>query len=110
MSAPRTSRTRRGVALLAALWLVVMITTAGLQFATVARERRQLGLTSADGSRDRASLEGALAQLQARLEAEERDRLRVDARRVVTRRTAIPTDPWRDLPVRLATSDRKSVV
>ncbi len=102
MSTVRSSRNRRGVALLAALWLVVMITTAGLQFATVARERRQLGLTSADGSRDRAMLEGALAQVQARLEAEERDRLRLDARRVVTRRTALVVDPWRELSARFA--------
>jgi general secretion pathway protein K len=96
-------RRRRGVALLAALWLVVMITTAGLQFATVARERRQLGRTSVDVSRDRAALEGMLATLQARLESEERQRLRVDARRVNTRRTVGVVDPWQNLSGRLAT-------
>lgn len=102
MIATRQARARRGVALLAALWLVVMITTAGLQFATVARERRQLGLTSSDRSRDRAALEGVLAQVQARLEWEERERLRTDARRVTTRRMRTLPDPWSDLPVRLS--------
>ena len=101
-SRARRRQARRGVALLAALWLVVMMTTAGLQFATVARERRQLGLTSADRSRDRAALEGVLAQVQARLEGEERERRRTDARRVATRRTVTLPDPWRDLPARLA--------
>ncbi len=33
----REPRARRGVALLAALWLVVMMTTAALEFVTVAR-------------------------------------------------------------------------
>ena len=93
-------RNRRGVALLAALWLVVMITTAGLQFATVARERRQLGIISSDQSRDRAALDGALSQAQARLEWEDTERLRADARRTPTRRTSLASDPWQDLSQR----------
>lgn len=94
MSAPRGSR--RGVALLGALWLVAMIASVSSQFAVAVRERRALGLVAADGARDHAVLAGALATLQARLEAE----LRVPPR--TARQAALAFDPWRDLEARLA--------
>jgi len=94
MSAPRGSR--RGVALLGALWLVAMIASVSSQFAVAVRERRALGLVAADGARDHAVLAGALATLQARLEAE----LRVPPR--TARQAALAFDPWRDLDAQLA--------
>ena len=63
---------RRGLALLGALWLVLLIATVGTQFALAAQARRQLGLSAADRARDEAVLSGALAQFVARLETEER--------------------------------------
>jgi general secretion pathway protein K len=60
--------TRRGVALLAALWLVVAITTVGLQFGLEAREHRQLAVGVAERTRARAAARGAAATMQARLE------------------------------------------
>jgi general secretion pathway protein K len=83
---------RRGVALLAALWLVVLITTVGTRLAVAASEHRAVGLSAADRARDQAVLRGALATLQARLEAQLRD----DGRRAALPRRE--TDPWRDLP------------
>jgi general secretion pathway protein K len=94
MSAPRGSR--RGVALLGALWLVAMIASVSSQFAVAVRERRALGLVAADGARDHAVLTGALATLQARLEAD----LRVPPR--TARQAALAFDPWRDLEAQLA--------
>ncbi|HEU4628957.1 MAG TPA: hypothetical protein VFS08_04405 [Gemmatimonadaceae bacterium] len=59
---------RRGVALLAALWLVVAIAAVGLQLALEAREHRQLALSVAERTRARAAALGAAATVQARLE------------------------------------------
>lgn len=59
---------RRGVALLAALWLVVAIAVVTLQFSLEARERRALGVAAADRGVERAAADGALAMLQARLD------------------------------------------
>lgn len=59
---------RRGVALLAALWLVVAIATVGLQLGLEAREHRQLALGVAERTRARAAALGAAATMQARLE------------------------------------------
>jgi type II secretory pathway component PulK len=59
---------RRGVALIAALWLVVAIGVVSLQFALDARERRMLGLHAADGGRAHAAALGALAEVQQQLD------------------------------------------
>lgn len=92
-------RTRRGFALLAALWLVVMIATAGLQFAQVARERRHLGLISADRSREMAALDGALAMVLARLDADAARSAndRQGASRAFARVVPLAVDPWRQV-------------
>jgi general secretion pathway protein K len=64
-SAPRA---RRGVALLAALWLVVAIATVALQFSLEAHERRAVGILIADRGIQRAAAAGALALVQAKLD------------------------------------------
>ena len=84
MRAHPASRRRRGVALLAALWLVVVMTAAAMQFASVTRERRALGLASMSRTREHAALLGALASVQGRLQMAQRN---------------AAADPWR-LPER----------
>lgn len=59
---------RRGVALLAALWLVVAIATVALQFSIEARERRSVGILASERGIQRAAALGALALTEARLE------------------------------------------
>lgn len=59
---------RRGVALLAALWLVIAIATVSLQFAIEARERRTIGILASERGIQRAAAMGALAMTQAKLE------------------------------------------
>lgn len=83
---------RRGVAMLAALWLIVAIATVALQFSLVARERRQLGLAGADRARERALAAGALATMQARMDYDLRNR-------AVGRGAAAlrSSDPWLDV-------------
>lgn len=61
-------RARRGVALVAALWLVVAIATVALQFSLDARDRRALGLAASERGMARAAAAGALATAQSRLE------------------------------------------
>jgi len=61
-------KSRRGVALLAALWLVVAIAAVALQFSMEAHERRTIGLLSSERGVERAAAMGALALTQARLE------------------------------------------
>ena len=61
-------RTRRGVALLAALWLVVAIASVALQFSIEAHERRTIGLLASERGMQRAAAMGALSLMQARLE------------------------------------------
>lgn len=85
-------RARRGVAMLAAMWLVVIIATVALQFSLTAGERRQLGLQAADRARERGAMVGALATMQARLEYELRNR---DARANASALRAY--DPWLDI-------------
>jgi general secretion pathway protein K len=63
-----STRNRRGVALLAALWLVVAIATVAAQFAIEARERRNVGILAAERGIQRAAAMGALAMTQAKLE------------------------------------------
>jgi general secretion pathway protein K len=61
-------RARRGVALLAALWLVVAIATVALQFSLEAKERRTIGILASERGMQRAAAMGALALVQAKLE------------------------------------------
>lgn len=97
---------RRGVALLGALWLVLMIATVGTRFALAAQARRQLGLSAADRARDDAVLSGALATVRARLETEAR--LARVARAQAGTGAANGTadiawrDPWATLAMQLA--------
>jgi type II secretory pathway component PulK len=65
---PRGPRARRGVALLAALWLVVAIATVALQFSLEAHERRAVGILISDRGIQRAADAGALALVQAKLD------------------------------------------
>ena len=62
-------RNRRGVAMLAALWLVVGITVVAVEFSLVGRERRQVGIAAADRAHASAGALGAFATTRARLEA-----------------------------------------
>src|SRR4051812_20425558 len=61
-------RSRRGFALLAALWLVVAIAAIALQFSLEAHERRTIGTLASERGIQRAAALGGLALLQARLE------------------------------------------
>src|SRR5450432_3170440 len=61
-------RARRGVALLAALWLVVAIAAVALQFSIEAHERRSIGILASERGIERGAAIGALALTQARLE------------------------------------------
>jgi general secretion pathway protein K len=63
-----SQRPRRGVALLAALWLVVAIAAVALQFSLEARERRTVGILASERGIQRAAALGALAAVQAKLE------------------------------------------
>ena len=85
-------KARRGVALLAALWLVVAIATVALQFSLEAHERRSVGLLVSERGVQRAADVGALALLQAKLDYA----LRV----APTARSAAQlraSDPWLDI-------------
>ena len=83
---------RPGMALLAALWIVVAISVVGLQFGIEAREHRRLAIGVAERGRARAAAGGALALARARLEAAlRRPAVRSDA--VLAARAA---DPWLD--------------
>jgi hypothetical protein len=62
-------RPRKGFALLAAMWLIVAIAAVALQFSLEARERRLLGINTAERGRGRAAATGALNSTQAALEA-----------------------------------------
>ena len=53
-------RNRRGFALLAAIWLVVAIAAVALQFSLEARERRLLGIHTAERGKGLAAATGAL--------------------------------------------------
>ena len=61
-------KNRRGVALIAALWLVVVIAAVTAQFALEARERRTIGILAAERGIQRAAAQGALALTLAKLE------------------------------------------
>lgn len=64
----RRRSSRRGVALLAALWLVVAIAAVALQFSLEARERRTIGLQTSERGMQRGLALGALALVQAQLD------------------------------------------
>jgi general secretion pathway protein K len=86
-------RKRRGFALLAAIWLVVAIATVALQFALEARERRLLGINTAERGKGRAAALGALNASQAALEASLRQGPGTGNARIAGLRGA---DPWLD--------------
>jgi general secretion pathway protein K len=86
-------RPRRGFALLAAMWLVVAIATVALHFSLEARERRLLGINTAERGKGRAAATGALAASQAALEAALRQGPGTGNARIAGLRAA---DPWLD--------------
>lgn len=61
-------KARRGVALLAALWLVVAIAAIALQFSIESHERRNIGILASERGIQRAAAMGALAMLQAQMD------------------------------------------
>jgi general secretion pathway protein K len=61
-------RARRGVALIAALWLVIAIATVALQLSLDAHERRALGLAASERGIEQAAANGALVLVQAKLD------------------------------------------
>ena len=85
-------RARRGVALLAALWLVVAIAAVALQFSIEARERRAIGILTSERGIQRGAALGALALTQARLEEALRIGPTVTNNPQLARLRA--TDPW----------------
>jgi general secretion pathway protein K len=85
-------KNRRGVALLAALWLVVSIAVVALQFSLEARERRTIGILASERGQQRALAMGALAMVQAKLEYSLRV---VPSGNNVARLRA--SDPWLDI-------------
>lgn len=86
-------RNRKGFALLAAIWLCVAIATVALQFALEARERRLLGINTAERGKGRAAAMGALNSTQAGLEAALRQGPGTGNARVAMLRGS---DPWLD--------------
>lgn len=84
-------RARRGFALLAAIWLVVAIAAVALQFSLEARERRLLGIHTAERGKGRAAAQGALSASQAALEAALRQGPGTGNARIAMLRGA---DPW----------------
>jgi general secretion pathway protein K len=85
-------RSRRGVALLAALWLVVAIAAVALQFSLEARERRTIGILASERGIQRAAALGALALMRARLEQAARIGPSATNNPALARLSA--TDPW----------------
>jgi len=62
-------KARRGVALLAALWLVVAIAAVALQFSLEARERRTIGILASERGVQRGLALGALALVRSEIDA-----------------------------------------
>lgn len=87
-------RRRAGVALLAALWLVVAIATVALQFSIEARERRTLGILASERGIQRGLAAGALSLLQARLEQAIRVAPQSTNPNIARLRSS---DPWSDV-------------
>jgi general secretion pathway protein K len=87
-------RNRPGVAMLAALWLVVGITIVALEFSLVGRERREFGIAAADRARESAGALGAFAMTRARLEQALRTGPQSQAGAIGRLRSS---DPWLDV-------------
>jgi general secretion pathway protein K len=85
-------RRRGGVALLAALWLVVAIAAVALQFSLDAHERRTVGLLTSERGMQRGLALGALALVQAQLD----QALRVAPTGSNVQRLRA-SDPWLDV-------------
>ena len=83
-------KARRGVAMIAALWLVVAIAVVALQFSLDAKERRALGMNAAERAQERAAATGALAFTQARIEKALRDAQTLNRGNVNAMRTSDP--------------------
>ena len=83
---------RRGVALLAALWLVVAIAAVALQFSLEAHERRTVGILASERGQQRALATGALALMRARMD--QALRLAPTGNNVAILRAS---DPWLDV-------------
>lgn len=81
---------RRGVAMVAALWLVVGIAVVALTFSIDAKERRTLGLNAAERGQGHAAALGALASVQASLDVA----LRSNAQNVQALAGTRAGDPW----------------
>ena len=86
---------RRGVAMLAALWLVVAIAVVALQLALIGKERRVLGLAAADRGIGRGAALGALANVQARLDVALRNAPTGNAAAALANSRS--ADPWLDV-------------
>ncbi|MBK7596060.1 MAG: general secretion pathway protein GspK [Gemmatimonadetes bacterium] len=83
-------RNRRGVAMLAAMWLILGISIVSLQFALSGKERRVLALAAADRGQGRGIALAALANVQAQLDQAARSPASGNAALAVTR----SGDPW----------------
>lgn len=79
---------RRGFALIAVLWIVVIVTAIGLEFSLNARARRLATINTVDDARSRAAARAGLATSVARLER----LLNVEGREA-----GALLDPWFDL-------------
>lgn len=86
----RRASDRRGVAMVAALWLVVAIAVVALSFSIDAKERRTLGLNAAERGQGNAFALGALASVQARLDVA----LRSNAQNLQALAGTRSGDPW----------------
>jgi general secretion pathway protein K len=84
----------RGFALVAALWLLVVIGMVGLDFAARARIHRLSVLNAIDESRARAAAWAGVERTQARLE-----RLLGRSERSGALLSAAGADPWHDVPL-----------
>jgi type II secretory pathway component PulK len=81
---------RRGVAMIAAMWLVVAIAVVALSFSLDAKERRTLGLNAAERGQGHAAALGALATVQAAMDVV----LRSGSQNVQSLAGTRSGDPW----------------
>jgi len=86
---------RRGVAMIAALWLVVGISVVALEFSLVGQERRAVGLAGVDRVHGGAGALGAFAMTRARLEYALRTRVQGGGANAALSRIR-SFDPWLD--------------
>ena len=76
--------------MIAALWLVVAIAVVALQFSLDAKERRELGLNTAERGVGRAAALGAMALVQERIETALRDAAALNRGNVTALRASDP--------------------